>query len=230
MSMARPGGSSKIGWARWASMLAALVFPAVVVGHQLDECLQATLVSIEPGELGLSINISPGVAVADTFLARIDRDGDGSISADEAAAYGESLRKDVGARLDGREIRLALAASRFPTVEDLRTGWGIIQLQYLGRTGPLAKGAHTLAFENRHLTNISVYLLNAELPKAVNLHITGQRRNETQSSGEVAFVYQGPPRARRAVGIAAALVVLSFGFFAGFGVRAKNAGRRVSGP
>jgi hypothetical protein len=52
---------------------------------------------------------------------------------------------------------------------------------------PLATGPHTLTLENRHLTAISVYLINAVKPRLAAVEITRQNRNENQSVGEIEF-------------------------------------------
>src|SRR5579859_4000887 len=50
---------------RLVLVLALLVAPGTGLAHRLDEYLQATLVTIEPGEIRLQINFTPGVAVAE---------------------------------------------------------------------------------------------------------------------------------------------------------------------
>ena len=50
--------------------------------------------------------LTPGVAVAEQVLAKIDRDRDGAISKNEAAAYAELLKRDLALRVDGRKVRL----------------------------------------------------------------------------------------------------------------------------
>ena len=92
-------------------LLALLAFPSAVFAHRLDEYLQATLVAIEPGDVRLQINLTPGVEVAEQVLAQIDRDRDGAISRNEAAAYAELLKRDLTFG-DGRaKIELKLTAS-----------------------------------------------------------------------------------------------------------------------
>src|ERR1700677_752682 len=95
-------------------LLALLAVPSAIFAHRLDEYLQATLVAIEPGEIRLDINLTPGVAVAGQVLALIDRDSDGVISTNEAGAYAELVRRDLVARLDARNVELKLAALNFP--------------------------------------------------------------------------------------------------------------------
>lgn len=178
---------------RLAILLALLALPSAVGAHREDEYLQATLVAIEPGGVRLHINLTPGIAVAEQVIARIDRDRDGAISEREAAAYAESLKRDLALRVDGRTLELKLAGSDFVAPEELRTGSGIVQLEFAAVFGRLAGGSHSLALENRHLSKISVYLLNAARPKCAAIRITRQKRNRNQSSGEIDFSFQPLP-------------------------------------
>jgi hypothetical protein len=58
-------------------------------------------------------------------------------------------------------------------------------MEFSAISGPLAAGPHRLTLENRHLTTISVYLINAAQPRFATVQITRQKRNENQSAGEV---------------------------------------------
>jgi hypothetical protein len=167
--------------------LALLSLPSTVFAHQLDEYLQATLVVIEPDRVRLQINLTPGVAVADHVLGLIDRNHNGLISTNEAAAYCELLKRDLIVRVDQRDLKLKCTASYFPGPAELRTGWGFIQMEFSATPGQLAAGAHSLTIENRHLPKLSVYLINAAQPASASIQITKQTRNENQSNGEIQF-------------------------------------------
>jgi hypothetical protein len=168
-------------------LLALLGLPSTVFAHRLDEYLQATLIAIEPGELRVQMNLTPGVSVADQVLALIDRDHDGVISTNEATAYAELLKRDLVVKQDGKKLELKIISSEVPPPSELRSGEGIIQIEFSAAQAPLAIGTHTLAFENQHQSKISVYLLNAALPKTAAVQITQQKRNKNQSSGEIEF-------------------------------------------
>jgi hypothetical protein len=200
---------------RPALLLALVAFPPGVFAHRLDEYLQATLVAIEPGGIRLEINLTPGVAVAEKVLALIDRDRDGVISTNEAAAYAELLRRDLNVRLDQRRVQLKLTASNFAEPAELRRGSGIIQVEYSVETGALGAGPHKLTLENRHLPGASVYLFNAAHPGSDSMRITGQKRNQNQSTGEITFDYHPPPNPSRPAGIIISLAALSVVLFAG---------------
>jgi hypothetical protein len=165
-----------------------LALPSAALGHRLDEYLQATLVSIEPGGITLLINLTPGVDVADEVLERIDFNRDGQISESEAATYAELLRRDLTLRLDAEHLELEAVGTVVPTPAELRTGEGIIQLTFAVATS-LEAGRHVLEFENRHHSRIGVYLFNAALPKSRSIEIGRQRRSENQSVGEIRFSF-----------------------------------------
>jgi hypothetical protein len=176
--------------------LALLALPSAVFAHRLDEYLQAAIVVIEPDRVRLQINLTPGVAVAEQVIALIDRDRDGVISTNEAAAYSELVKRDLIVRLDQRDIKLQLTRSFFPEPAELRTGWGFIQMEFSAAPGRIAAGAHTLTIENRHLPGASVYLVNAAQPASGSVQIIKQTRNENQSAGEIQFTFQPPPKAK----------------------------------
>lgn len=195
-------------------LLALLAFPSAASAHRLDEYLQATLVTIEPGEILLQINLTPGVNVADQVLALIDRDSDGVIPAKESAAYAELLKRELILRLDQRDVGLKLTGSNFPEPAELRTGFGIIQMEFTAMPTSLSGGAHTLSLENRHLPAASVYLFNSAKPRSGSVQITRQQRNRTQSSGEIAFIYQSPADISKVPAISVAFAALFVSVFA----------------
>ncbi len=202
---------------RFAITLAALtlwIAPPRLQAHRLDEYLQATLVAIEPGRLRLEIDLTPGVAVAGQVLALIDRNHDGFISTNEAAAYANLLRSDLEAKLDGRPVELSLAAMNFPAPGDLRAGLGIIQLEFVANAPRMPAGQRRLTFENRHLPKCSVYLFNAALPRAEAIKVTRQIRNQNQSSGEIDFTYAPPSRPWIATTLAGCLSAAAIAAFA----------------
>jgi len=176
-----------------------LAVPSEVFAHRDDQYLQATLVAIEPSGVRLQINLTPGMAVAEQVIARIDWDRDGAISKKEAAAYTQLLMRDLALRLDGRKLELKLTGSEFVPPAELHTGSRIIQMEFSASSGPLATGPHRLTLENRHLTAMSVYLINAAKPKSATVQITRQKRNRNQSVGEIEFTFHPllDTRARR---------------------------------
>jgi hypothetical protein len=193
-------------------LFALAALPSAAFAHRLDECLQATIVAIEPGELRLRINLTPGAAVAEAVIALIDRNHDDVISAAEAAAYAGALRGDLAAKVDESDIELSLADCEVASPADLRTGSGIIRVEFTGGIGPLAPGNHSVTLENRHLAPASVYLVNAAAPRSRAIRIIRQSRNDNQSVGEIRYTFE--PSARRSslvgMGVSAAAAGAAF--------------------
>jgi len=191
-------------------LLAFLGWHTRAQAHQLDEYLQATLVAIAPGEIRLQINLTPGVAVAEQVLGLIDQNRDGVISTNETAAYVALIKRDLIVQLDRNAVELNLASSYFPGPEELRTGCGIIQMEFSVKPRELSAGAHKLTLANRHQPVASAYLMNAAKPGSAAIQITGQKRNANQSQGEIAFDFQPPrsPAAGLGLPIAAMLLLL----------------------
>ncbi len=99
------------------------------------------------------------------------------------------MNSDLTVRLDQQNVELHLIGSDFPATAELRTGVGVIQLEFSAKARPLAAGAHKLALESRHLPKVSVYLFNAAKPKSGSVQITSQKRNRNQSTGEIEFAF-----------------------------------------
>jgi hypothetical protein len=198
---------------RLSLLLALLALPTGALAHRLDEYLQATLVSIEPGDVRLEINLTPGVSVAEPIIALIDRDRDGAIWAGEANAYAEMLKHDLTVRLDDREMELKVGAVNFPEIADLRKGWGVMQIEFTVSPGSLTTGEHRLTLADQHLAAASVYLINAAKPRSGSIQIIRQTRNQTQSTGEIEFAYHppaSPPRSGRTPVCVGALLLAGF--------------------
>jgi hypothetical protein len=195
--------------------LAILLVAAIAISaqaHRLDEYLQATLVDIEPGDIRLQINLTPGMQVADKVLAVIDQNHDGVISPAEAVAYADLLKRDLTVRIDQRPLEPKLVKSEFPQAPDLQSGWGIIQIEYSLAPGPLSAGKHRLTLENRHMTGLGVYLFNAAQPRSQAIQITTQKRNDTQSLGEIEFAVQGsepPTRVVTLIALSAVVIIIA---------------------
>jgi hypothetical protein len=171
-------------------VLAFTAVPSATHGHVLDEYVQSTLVAIEPGDIRLKINLTPGIEIAERVLNEIDRNGDGVVSRDESASYAEMLRQDLIVRLDGREIPLMVTASNIPPLDELRSGDGIIQMEFSVHPITFGGGTHQLTLENRHFSSLGVYLLNAARPQSTLIRIAKQHRNANQSRGEIEFTYE----------------------------------------
>jgi hypothetical protein len=160
-------------------VLLALLFVSGAPAHRLDEYLQATLIGPTRNGTDVEIQLTPGVAIVPALLAIIHREGG-------EQAYVARVAREVELRIDGVPAPLSLVESNFPTLDSMRQGLGSIRLKlHTVRTG------HRLRFENRHLPELSVYLVNCLA--APSLVVTSQRRDIGQHSLEFAYSYPSTP-------------------------------------
>ncbi|MBL9174150.1 MAG: hypothetical protein JNL10_11490 [Verrucomicrobiales bacterium] len=160
---------------------------SILQAHRLDECLQATFVTLWPDHLELDLVLTPGMAVAPKILPGMDRDADGVISPTEADDYATAVLGSISLKLDGTPYPLRVTGREFPELELIRAGQGAIRIQLAATFPPLSPGGHTLTYRNSHLTHISVYLVNATLPPSPAIRITGQHRDPEQQSTRIEF-------------------------------------------
>jgi hypothetical protein len=171
-----------------------LVLASNVLAHRLDEYLQATRVSVTRDRVDLSIDLTPGVTIADQVLAVIDQDRDGRVSGDECTAYAQRFLKDVRIGLDGKVLVSGLVDAAFPALHEIKEGLGVIRIRATAPLAQLSVGNHALSLTNAHLPAISVYLVNALVPKDRAIRITKQTRDELQKDYRLEFgVNPTPP-------------------------------------
>ncbi|HTI69088.1 MAG TPA: hypothetical protein VMF06_03940 [Candidatus Limnocylindria bacterium] len=166
-----------------------------VQAHRLDEYLQAALVGITRDSLNLQLSLTPGAAVASNVLEVLDADHDGRVVAAEQDAYAARVLSEVSMDVDGRPVTLVLQSSHFPLVGAMKEGFGLIELEARAHLPELPAGDHVLHLQNRHLTNISVYLANALVPDTTEVLIQKQRRDLRQT--ELFIDYTLVPTAAR---------------------------------
>jgi len=170
------------------SALLALSLSASATAHRLDEYLQATLIGVNRDSIDVEIQLTPGVSMLPLLMAQIDQDHDGRISSKEAQAYVDQVARDVELRVDNAPAPLALIESSFPDVQAMREGLGTIRLKLrAARTG------HTVRFENRHLPQLSVYLVNCLAAPSDGLMVDHQQRDQAQSSMSFAYSFDSSP-------------------------------------
>ena len=177
------------------SALLALSLAGGAAAHRLDEYLQATLIGVTRDGVEVEIHLTPGVATLPVLMAVIDQDRDGRISPEEERAYVGRVAREVELRVDGVRAPLSLIDSSFPTLEAMREGLGTIRIKL--RT---ARSGHELHFENRHLPQVSVYLVNCLAAPSDGLVVSRQQRDEAQRSIEFEYSFgagaaAGPPAA-----------------------------------
>ncbi len=141
----------------------------------------------------VELDLTPGIALAETIIADIDRNGDGALSADEQRAYADAVVNALTLQVDGTPLRAQLAATSFPDLEAVRRGEGTIQLQATAVLPSLSTGSHQVLFRNRHHPDSSVYLANALVPASRNVAVTGQRRDGDQTELTIDYALRAAP-------------------------------------
>ena len=165
-------------------MLLALIPIGGASAHRLDEYLQATLIGVTRDGTDVEIQLTPGVAMLPVLMAVIDQDRDGRISPGEEHAYVGRVLRELELRVDGVPAPLSLIASDFPTVEAMREGLGRIRMKL-----HTARSGHELRFENRHLPQVSVYLVNCLTRHSDGLVVRRQQRDPAQRSIELEYSF-----------------------------------------
>lgn len=155
--------------------------------HRLDEYLQATRISVATNRIDLSIDLTPGVAIAGQLLVLIDADGNGQVSKEEGNTYAERVLEDTQFTLDRSVLACELAGASFPELHEFRNGSGVIQIKAIAPVGNLVTGNHVLRLTNAHLPEISVHQVNALRSKDDTIEITQQTRNELQTEYRLEF-------------------------------------------
>src|SRR5258708_24004017 len=166
------------------SALLALSLVGGAAAHQLDEYLQATLIGVTRDGIEVEIQLTPGVAILPVLMAVIDQDRDGRISSGEERAYVGRVAREVRLRVDGAPAPLSLIESQFPTIEAMREGLGTIRMKLHA-----ARSGRQLRFENRHLPQVSAYLVNCLAAPSDGLVVSRQERDELQRAIEFEYSF-----------------------------------------
>ncbi len=181
---------------------AGLVFALVLSiassasAHRLDEYLQATRIAVSTDRIELSMDLTPGVAVAQELLEVIDKDRDERVSKEEVAAYAQNVLKEIKIGLDDKALVLSGVDTAFPTLKEIKGGLGVIRIKAIALVNPLSVGTHTLQLTNTHLPKMSVYLVNALVPKSPAIKIAKQTRDEFQKTYRLDFEVTLPTQKR----------------------------------
>jgi hypothetical protein len=164
-----------------------LIFARSASAHRLDEYLQATRLSLATNQVGVEIDLTPGVDVAPMIFSLINTDHDGRISAAEGDKYAKQVVQETTLEIDGRRSRLDLLRYEFPSFQEMSTGEGTIRI-YARAPWSGTIGQHRLVYQNNHKPDLGVYLVNALRPGAPNIEITEQHRDPLQRGMNLAFV------------------------------------------
>jgi hypothetical protein len=167
---------------------AMTMFRADVSAHRRDEYLQAARIAIEPRQIELQLDLTPGIAVAEAVLAEIDRDGDGVLSPEEQHAYVTRVLSALHLDLDQQPLHVEPTTFNFPAMDAIKHGEGTIQLQLHAALPPLPAGTHHVSYRNTHRPDISAYLANTLVPESTRVAIQTQARDIDQHDLTIDYV------------------------------------------
>jgi hydrogenase/urease accessory protein HupE len=173
-----------------ALLVLALVFGLPVRAHNLDEYLQAAVISIDKDQVRVSMRLLPGVAVLPRVMASIDTNSDGTLSTSEQQAYALRVLDDLTLGIDAVRVKPQLLSVEFPALDQMAVGLGDIRIEFTAALPP-GHADRKLVLENHHQSAISAYLVNCLVPQDPAIRILTQRRNETQSFYELDYSLRG---------------------------------------
>lgn len=152
-----------------------------VSAHRREDYLQAARIGVEPDTIRITLDLTPGIAVAESFLAALDHDRDGSLSTQEQRGYARQVSSALQVGIDDRPLQPSLVSWTFPEPTALRRGEGTLRLKLQAALPNVSAGTHRLFFRNTHLAGHSAYLANALVPESPRVAVTAQRRDHDQS-------------------------------------------------
>ncbi len=168
-------------------LLCACALHITVSAHVLDQYLQVAQIALAPSGVRIELRLIPGVQVAERLCTLIDTDGNGQITTAEEQAYARRVLQDVELTLNGVNTPLTLTDLQFPRQPEMREGLGTIRLIYVAATTLGAADHQQLYFRNNHLPELGVYLVNALVPTANEIKISGQERDPLQHEMRLSF-------------------------------------------
>ena len=163
------------------ALTTTLVAGPDVSAHRTEDYLQAARIGVEPDTVLITLDLTPGIAVAESLLATLDHDRDGSLSREEQRGYAEQMVNGLEVAIDGRPLHPGVLSSTFPEPSAFRRGEGTIRLNIQATLPQVSAGSHRLLFRNAHLAGHSAYLANALVPESARVAVTAQRRDRDQS-------------------------------------------------
>lgn len=152
-----------------------------VSAHRTEDYLQAARIGVEPDRVLITLDLTPGTAVAESFIAALDHDRDGSLSVDEQRGYAAQVMSALEIEIDERPLGPRVLSWSFPEPSAFRRGEGTIRLNIQATLPNVSAGSHRLLFRNAHLAGHSAYLANALVPESARVAVTAQRRDRDQS-------------------------------------------------
>ena len=176
--------------------------------HRTGDYLQAARIGLEPDRVLITLDLTPGIDVAESFIAALDHDGDGALSTDEQRGYAGQVVSALKIAIDERPLQPRVVSWSFPEPSAFRRGEGTIRLTIQAMLPRGSAGSHRLLYRNAHLAGHSAYLANALVPESSRVTVTAQRRDSDQSELTIEYAV----RADSTAAVAWVLGSLAAGF------------------
>jgi hypothetical protein len=167
---------------------------ANVSAHRTGDYLQKARIGVEADDVRITLDLTPGIAIAESLIAALDGDRDGSLSSGEQQEYARQVVAALELAIDGQRLRPRVASASFAEPAAFRRGEGTIRLQARAALPRLSPGSHRLVFRNGHLAGHSAYLANALVPESPRVTVTGQRRDRHQTKLTIEYTLKDGAR------------------------------------
>ena len=163
------------------AMTTVLVASTDVSAHRTEDYLQAARIALEPDSVLITLDLTPGIDVAESLIGALDHDGDGALSTEEQQGYAGQVVSALKVEIDERPLQPRVVSWSFPEPSAFRRGEGTIRVEIQATLPRVSAGSHRLRFRNAHLAGHSAYLANALVPESARVAVTAQRRDSDQS-------------------------------------------------
>lgn len=196
-----------------ALALALVALPCLAEAHA-EHCGQLAALTVRSTGITLELDLTPGLRVADAFVADLDQDHDGAVSRAEEGAFQARVSRDLDVRVDGLRQPLSVDRVTVPAVALLRTGEATIALR-AHTTAALPGGTHRVCITNRFGAFPSAHAINAFAGDHTVTLAAPSRTDEGRSLCVVATVV-APPQPRAGASLRTVLLVAGALLLAGF--------------
>jgi hypothetical protein len=176
---------------RTLALAATLLASAHASAHRREDYLQAARIGLEPDGVQITLDLTPGIAVAEDLIAVLDGDRDGALSANERDVFAARVVSALRVEIDGQPLALRVVSSSAPELATFRRGEGAVRLTLRASLPRLEGGAHRLLFRNAHLAGHSAYLANALVPESADVTVVAQHRTVDQGALTIEYTIAG---------------------------------------
>jgi hypothetical protein len=179
-----------------AALALAAVLAAPLSAHRRDEYLQAARLDMTLTRVTLELDLTPGIAVADSIIGDLDRNRDGRLAKFEQDAYAAQVMSAIDLELGGRVLQPQVNGVSFPELDAFRRGDGTIRIEAAAELPSLPAGDRELFFRNRFRPDVGAYLANALAPQSDRVSVLAQHRDSDQRELTIDYVVRGESLSR----------------------------------